>query len=125
MSDHLLDTCVLIDYLRDDEAAVQVIRRLARRPSVSVVTIAELYAGVRNDREREGIEALLAVIDVRNVDFEIARLAGGYRLQYRGSHGVAMPDALIAATARVDGARLVTRNTRHFPMLDDLLVPYR
>jgi hypothetical protein len=125
VSDHLLDTCVLIDYLRDDEAAVQLIRRLARRPSVSVVTIAELYAGVRNDREREGIEALLAVIDVRNVDFEIARLAGGYRLQYRGSHGVAMPDALIAATARVDGARLVTRNTRHFPMLDDLLVPYR
>ena len=125
MSYHLLDTCVLIDYLRDDEAAVQLIRRLARRPSVSVVTIAELYAGVRNDREREGIEALLAVIDVRNVDFEIARLAGGYRLQYRGSHGVAMPDALIAATARVDGARLVTRNTRHFPMLDDLLVPYR
>jgi hypothetical protein len=125
VSYHLLDTCVLIDYLRDDEAAVQLIRRLARRPSVSVVTIAELYAGVRNDREREGIEALLAVIDVRNVDFEIARLAGGYRLQYRGSHGVAMPDALIAATARVDGARLVTRNTRHFPMLDDLLVPYR
>jgi predicted nucleic acid-binding protein len=125
VSDHLLDTCVLIDYLRDDEAAVQLIRRLARRPSVSVVTIAELYAGVRNDREREGIEALLALIDVRNVDFEIARLAGGYRLQYRGSHGVAMPDALIAATARVHGARLVTRNTRHFPMLDDLLVPYR
>jgi predicted nucleic acid-binding protein len=125
VSDHLLDTCVLIDYLRDDEAAVQLIRRLARRPSVSVVTIAELYAGVRNDREREGIEALLALIDVRNVDFEIARLAGGYRLQYRGSHGVAMPDALIAATARVHGARLVTHNTRHFPMLDDLLVPYR
>jgi predicted nucleic acid-binding protein len=125
VSDHLLDTCVLIDYLRDDEAAVQLIRRLARRPSVSVVTIAELYAGVRNDREREGIEALLALIDVRKVDFEIARLAGGYRLQYRGSHGVAMPDALIAATARVHGARLVTHNTRHFPMLDDLLVPYR
>jgi hypothetical protein len=125
VSDHLLDTCVLIDYLRDDEAAVQLIRRLARRPSVSVVTIAELYAGVRNGREREGIEALLVLLDARNVDFEIARLAGGYRLQYRRSHGVAMPDALIAATARVHGARLVTRNTRHFPMLDDLLVPYR
>jgi predicted nucleic acid-binding protein len=36
-----------------------------------------------------------------------------------------MPDALIAATARIHGARLVTRNTRHFPMLDDLLVPYQ
>jgi predicted nucleic acid-binding protein len=36
-----------------------------------------------------------------------------------------MPDALIAATARIHRARLVTRNTWHFPMLDDLLVPYQ
>jgi predicted nucleic acid-binding protein len=45
--------------------------------------------------------------------------------QYRGRHGVGIPDALIAATARAHGARLVTRNLRHFPMLDDLLVPYQ
>lgn len=125
MSDHLLDTCVLIDYLRDREGAVQLIGRLAMRPSISVVTIAELCAGILNDRERDRIEALPALLDVRDVDFEIARLAGSYRLQYRCSHGVGMPDALIAATARVHGARLVTRNTRHFPMLDDLLVPYQ
>lgn len=125
MSDHLLDTCVLIDYLRDREAAVQFIRRLTARPSISVVTVAELYAGVRNDRERNAIEALSALLVVRDVDFEIARLAGTYRLQYRRSHGVGMPDALIAATARIHDARLVTRNARHFPMLDDLLVPYQ
>jgi predicted nucleic acid-binding protein len=41
------------------------------------------------------------------------------------SHGVLIPDVLIAATAQVHGARLVTRNARHFPMLDTLLVPYR
>jgi predicted nucleic acid-binding protein len=34
-------------------------------------------------------------------------------------------DALIAATAKLHGVRLVTRNVRHFPMLDDVLVPYR
>jgi predicted nucleic acid-binding protein len=122
---HLLDTCVLIDYLRDREAAVHTIRRLAVRPSVSVVTMAELYAGIRNDQEADRIDALPALLDLRDVDLEIARLAGSYLLQYRRSHGVAMPDALIAATARIDGARLVTRNTRHFPMLDDLLVPYQ
>jgi predicted nucleic acid-binding protein len=116
---------VLIDYLRDREAAVHTIRRLATRPSVSVVTIAELYAGIRNDQERDRIEGLPALLDVRDVDLETARLAGSYHLQYRRSHGVGMPDALIAATARVHGARLVTRNTRHFPMLDDLLVPYQ
>jgi len=37
---------------------------------------------------------------------------------------VLIPDALIAATAELHGARVVTRNARHFPMLDDLVVPY-
>jgi predicted nucleic acid-binding protein len=115
---------VLIDYLRDREAAIQAIRRLTR-PSVSVVTMAELYAGVRNNQERDRIDALPAVLAVRDVDLEIARLAGSYRLQYRRSHGIGMPDALIAATAQLHGTRLVTRNVRHFPMLDDLLVPYQ
>ena len=125
MSDHLLDTCVLIDYLRDREAAAHLVRRLAARPSISVVTIAELFAGIRNDRERDRIEALPTLLKVRDVDIEIARLAGSYSLQYRRSHGVSMPDALIAATARIHRARLVTSNTWHFPMLDDLLVPYQ
>lgn len=125
MSGHLLDTCVLIDYLRDREAAVEAVRRLEARPSVSVVTVAELYAGVRNESEHRRIEALPTLLDVREVDFEIARLAGCYRLEYRNSHGVGIPDALIAATAKVHSARLVTRNARHFPMLDDLLVPYQ
>jgi predicted nucleic acid-binding protein len=125
VTSHLLDTCVLIDYLRDREAAVQVIQSLATRPSVSVVTLAELYAGLRSQGEHQRIEGLPAVLDVRDVDFDIARLAGGYCLQYRRSHGVGIPDALIAATARFQGARLVTRNLRHFPMLDDVLVPYQ
>ena len=95
------------------------------RPSVSVVTLAELYAGIRNESEHQRIEGLSAALDVRHVDVDIARLAGGYCLQYRRSHGVGIPDALIAATAHVHGARLVTRNLQHFPMLDDVLVPYQ
>lgn len=125
MSRYLLDTCVLIDYLRDREAAVQLIRRMETQPSVSVVTIAELYAGIRHEREYHRIQGLPAFLEVRDVNFEIAQLSGRHCLQYRRSHGVGIPDALIAATAQVHGARLVSRNRRHFPMLDDLLVPYQ
>jgi predicted nucleic acid-binding protein len=35
-----------------------------------------------------------------------------------------LADALIAATAEADGARLATLNIKHFPMLPDVLVPY-
>lgn len=33
-------------------------------------------------------------------------------------------DVLIAASAELSGARLVTLNRKHFPMLPDVLVPY-
>jgi predicted nucleic acid-binding protein len=49
---------------------------------------------------------------------------GSFRRQFARSHGTGLLDALIAATAEAHGARLVTCNARHFPMLADLLVPY-
>jgi predicted nucleic acid-binding protein len=124
MSDLLLDTCVLIDYLRDRPPAIDFLHRMRERASVSVITTAELYAGVRTGAEETRVDALLTRLLVLEVDLAIARLAGRFRRDYRQSHGIGIPDALIAATAEVHGARLVTRNARRFPMLDDLLVPY-
>ncbi len=121
----LLDTCVLIDYLRNRPAATDFLHRMQERAAVSVITTAELYAGVRDEAEQTRVDAVLTRLLVRDVDLAIARLAGRFRREYRQSHGVAIPDALIAATAEVHGARLVTRNARHFPMLADLLVPYQ
>jgi predicted nucleic acid-binding protein len=125
VSAYLLDTCLLIDYLRDRQEAIAFMRRQDTRPAVSAITAAELFAGARNAAEEHRIEALCGRLLIRHVDLEIARLGGDYCRQYRHSHGVQLSDALIAATARIHEARLVTRNTRHFPMLDDIVVPYR
>ena len=125
MSAYLLDTCLLIDYLRDRQEAIAFMRRQDTRPAVSAITAAELFAGARNAAEEHRIEALCGRLLIRHVDLEIARLGGDHCRQYRHSHGVQLSDALIAATARIHEARLVTRNTRHFPMLDDIVVPYR
>jgi predicted nucleic acid-binding protein len=125
MSAWLCDTCVIIDYLRDRNEAVDFMRQASAPPSVSIVTVAELLAGVRNPTEHHRIEALLGQLSVHDVDLEIARLAGSYCHQYRRSHAVEIADGSIAATARAHGARLITRNVCHFPMLDDVLVPYR
>jgi predicted nucleic acid-binding protein len=121
----LLDTCVIVDYLRDRPEAVALISRAGARPAVSAITAAELFAGARTVTEEHRIDNLLHQLLVHNVDLDIARLGGAYRRRYGPSHGVLIPDALIAATAQVHGAHLVTRNARHFPMLDDVLVPYQ
>ena len=125
MTGWLLDTCVIVDYLRDRPEAVELVRQAAARPAVSAITAAELFAGARTVTEERRIDDLLHRLLMHNVDLNIARLGGAYRRRYGPSHGVLMPDALIAATAQVHGAHLVTRNARHFPMLDDLLVPYQ
>jgi predicted nucleic acid-binding protein len=121
----LLDTCVIVDYLRNRDEAVPFVYHATGRPSVSAVTVAELFAGARTTTEESRIDDLLHRLTIHGVDLAVARLGGAYRRRYGASHGVLIADALIAATARVHGARLVTRNARHFPMLDDVLVPYQ
>ena len=71
------------------------------------------------------METLFDLFVALGIDAETARRGGGLRREFARSHGTGLLDALIAATAQVHRARLVTRNARHFPMLDDLLVPYQ
>ena len=55
---------------------------------------------------------------------DIARRAGEYLRTSRRSHaGVDLVDDAVAATAELHGARLVTRNVKHIPMVKDLSPP--
>ncbi len=40
------------------------------------------------------------------------------------SHGVGLADAIVAGTAESQGAELKTLNTKHYPMLRGLRLPY-
>ena len=121
----VLDTCILIDHLRGRNEARQYLRGFPEPPFVPAVTIAELYAGLRDGGERAILEALLTASRVVPVDEPIARRGGLYRRQYHRSHGVGLIDALIAATADATGTRLATLSVKHFPMLADVIVPCR
>jgi len=60
-----------------------------------------------------------------DVDREIAERAGELARAYRRSHpGIDLVDYVIAATAELSGATLLTRNVKHFPMIDGLVAPY-
>ena len=121
------DSDILIDHLRGYHAAREFIDALTAAESqvcFSVISEAEIYANVRPGEER-AIEALFDSLNRVTVSGEIARKAGEYRAQYGRSHGLTLPDALIAATAFVITADLFTRNARHYPMTDvKIIVPY-
>ena len=121
----LFDTDVLIDYLRGRSAAVEYLELLPVVPAVSAITIAELYAGVREGMERDALDGLTDTLSVIDVSQEIARLGGLIRRDYFNSHGVGINDAMIAATAEVENRSLVALNRKHFPTLADVIIPYR
>lgn len=122
----LLDTDVLIDYLRGRAEAVSYLNNLTAEMLISVVTIAELYAGVREGKEQIKLETFMRAFEIVPIDYDIAVAGGLYRRDYGKSHGTGFTDALIAATAEVRGAQLVTLNHKHFPMLANrIIIPYR
>jgi hypothetical protein len=120
----LLDTDVLVDYLQGRMEAAVYLEARTEPLLISVITVAELFAGVREGEESRLLELFLSAFEIVALTREIAREGGLYRRNYGPSHGVGLADALIAATAVLRPARLVTLNARHFPMLQ-VEVPYQ
>ena len=121
----LIDTDVLIDYLRDYADAVVYLESIAEQVFISAITVAELYAGVREGEERTALDSFVKAFEIVLVDEAIAVKGGLYRRDYRKSHNVGLADAIIAASAELKNAMLVTLNKKHFPMLANIVVPYR
>lgn len=121
----LIDADVLIDYTRAYPNAVAFIEALTEPFLLSAITVAELYAGVRDGRERGLLDELIDSVEVLAVDVTLAVEGGLLRREYLPSHGVDLPDAVIAASAEANDLQVATLNERHFPMLDDVIVPYR
>ena len=122
-----VDTSVLIDHLRGNEAALRAVGdavRLGERLVCSVVTRVEVLAGVRPGEEGP-TRRLLDAFDWIPVTNDLAEEAGLLANRYLKSHpGVDSVDFIIAATAQEMGAALWTRNVKHFPMIQDLTPPY-
>jgi predicted nucleic acid-binding protein len=120
----LIDTDVLIDYLRDYPDAVSYVEAQQDRLLISVMTVAEWYAGVREGEERSRLERFLRAFEIVPLDLRLAVQGGLYRRDYSRSHHVGLVDTLIAATATHRQVPLVTLSRKHFPMLQDVIVPY-
>ena len=124
MSGILLDTDIAIDYLRGFQAAVEFVQRHENEISLSAVTVAELFAGVRGGDETDKLEEFVGLFPVIPVALEVAKTAGLHRRDYGPSHGTGLADGMLAATADLHALELRTLNTRHYPMFQGLRAPY-
>ncbi len=119
MSDPFFDTNILIDWLRDLPHASAELGRYNRH-RISRIVWTEVLAGEPLQR-RDTVQQIIAPFEVVEIDARISLAAADIR--HRGT--MKLLDAYILATAQVNGAILITRNTKDFPAnMPGVRVPY-
>ena len=117
----IIDTDVLIWYLRGNDKAFQLIEKLDNF-SISVVTYMEIVQGMRNKKElnnwRQALHAWNASIIY--ITEEISAKAMFAVEQHFLSHSLQLADALIGATAITHGLPLITGNDKHYKIMKEI-----
>lgn len=115
-----VDTDVLVDASRNTQGAIACLDGLGKDWALSAMTALELISGAKNQREVDLIDRLIDVYETIPVDDAIGRRAYALLKTYAKSNGLRTFDSLIAATAIETRRTLVTRNRKHFGMIDGL-----
>ena len=123
----IVDTDVLIDAALQINKAIDCLDGLEQNSmlAISVITQMELFVGCRNKTELGNTKRFLQRFQVLKLSDQISDKAIGLLLQYRLSHGLAIPDALIAATAITFNKPFISKNQRDYRFISGLrLLPY-
>lgn len=119
----LVDTDVLIWYMRGNENAKRTIKNLDSF-SLSVVTYIELVQGLRNKEELNTLRSSLKGwrANIIYVNEEISAKAMFLVEQFYLSHSLHLADALVGATAVSYGVPLLTANTKHYAVIKNIIL---
>ena len=137
MKGYIVDTTVLIELMREVPDRVVLAFMLEQRDLwLSVISIYELACAARNrsgERERTSIRARLDEIvskrreSILPIDRPVAEEAASMQAEAgRAGRELTLADALIAASAKVNGLGVATRSVEDFKGLGvDLINPWR
>jgi len=119
----LIDTDVLIWYLRGNEKAFKLIEN-SDNFSISVITYMELVQGMRNKKELNNLRQALHAWNAKilYISEEISIKAMFAIEQHFLSHSLQLADALIGATAVVYGLSLLTGNDKHYKIMKGIQI---
>ena len=112
----LVDSDIVIDFLRTKRGALPSLLQLQKEEKIqlflSAVTVIELFSGKSSKELRKAIDELIDGCSVVPLQRDLAVLAGEMKREHTISGSLG--DLIIAASARMIGAELATRNKRHY-----------
>ncbi|MEK6868547.1 MAG: type II toxin-antitoxin system VapC family toxin [Nanoarchaeota archaeon] len=114
----VIDTDIFIDFFRGFPQALPYLKEHADEISFSAITEGELLSGsiCNNNKEREKVFHVLSQFEKIPVDNPLIQIAADIRRTYR----LELPDAIVAASALITNATLITRNMRDFQKIHGL-----
>ncbi len=117
----IVDTDVLIWYMRGNKKAYDTIEKLDSF-YISVVTYIELVQGMRNKKELIELRKAFRNWNTKflYINEEISSKSMFFVERHYLSHRLELADALIAATALVNGLPILTANDKHYKMIKEL-----
>ena len=119
MADPFFDTNIVIDWLKRKPQAIAELARY-RHHKMSRIVWTEVLAGEALDA-RDTVREALGNFEIIELDARIADAAADIRRRTK----MKLLDSYILATAQVNGAILITRNTKDFPAeMQGIHVPY-
>jgi predicted nucleic acid-binding protein len=114
----VLDSTVLIDYLRGRPAVARVaaLRETGDVPAATAINVEEIVRGLKAN-EHDSARRLFSGLAVLPIDVDAGWQAGQWRREFAAvGTTLSQADCLIAATTMINGARLATGNPKDFPM---------
>lgn len=120
----LLDTSVLIDFLRRKDKEKSLLVKIVDwgySPSLSLITHTELHAGEsvwQKKKAKRELEELLSGLEVIVLNKEVSRLAGKLKAKYQ----IGLMDAIIAAEAIASRLPLATLNLKDFKKIKEVKI---
>lgn len=117
----LCDTDIFIDALKNNPSAVNLLRKIGfENIALSSISVMEIYFGAANKKELAKIKSRLHLLNILHVNQEISQEAVRLTEKYSKSHGLRIPDALIAATAINFQMALLTNNLKDFKFIENI-----
>jgi len=116
----LLDTNILIEILKGNTTTQNRIQSFNQSLAISSISAMELYYGARDKAESKKLENFITLFKIIHLNEAISMRSIALIKTYAKSHGLDIPDSLIASTALVSECKIYTYNLKDFKYIDGL-----
>ncbi len=117
----MCDTNIFISWFNNDKSTIEKLEQIGlERITVSAITVMELIQGVDNKEQLQQLKKKIKHYTIVDFTKEVSELALQFVENYKLSHNLQIPDAIIAATAVIYKIPLFTYNIKDFKYIPNI-----